>query len=94
MGLSVLLRMQFDLKSRLRQCLNACASEFHGQKYIAEQDGKYLKKGCLEEIIKKQKKLFKLSNSINKDKEVILFVLFSRQPYSNINRTNVSNGSF
>ena len=43
-----------ELKSRIRQCLNACASDFHEEKNISKRDGKYLKKGCLNEIIKKK----------------------------------------
>ena len=49
-----------ELKSRLRDYLNACALEFHEEKNIAKRDGKYLKKGCLTEIMKEQKKIFKL----------------------------------
>ena len=60
-----------EFKSRLRDCLNACASDFHEAKNIAKRDGKYLKKGCLNEIIKKQKKIFKLAENVKIDKEAI-----------------------
>ena len=59
------------MKSRILQCLNACASEFHEEKNIVKRDGKYLKKGCLDEIIKRQKRNFNLSASIKIDKEAI-----------------------
>ena len=62
---------KLELKTRLRECLNACASEFHEQKNVAKRDGKYLKKGCLEEIIRKQKEIFQLSDNIKIDKELI-----------------------
>jgi len=62
---------KLELKTRLRECLNACASEFHEQKNVAKRDGKYLKRGCLEEIIRKQKEIFELSENIKIDKELI-----------------------
>ena len=62
---------KIELKSRIRQCLNACASEFHEEKNIVKRDGKYLKTGCLYEIIKKQKAKFSLLASVKIDKEAI-----------------------
>ena len=35
-----------ELKSRIRQCLNACASDFHEEKNISKRDGKYLKRAA------------------------------------------------
>ena len=62
---------KMEQKNRLRECLNACASDFNEAKNVARKNGKYLKKGCLNEIIKKQKAIFNLSESIKIDKEAI-----------------------
>lgn len=55
---------KYNLKVRIRDCRNAAAAEFHEQKNIAKKEGKYVKKGCLEDIIRKQKDIFKLPDDI------------------------------
>ena len=55
---------KLELKCRLRDCLNACTLDFHEHKNATKRDGKYLKRGCLEGIIRKQKKEFKLCQTI------------------------------
>ena len=44
---------KLELKCQLRDCLNACSSEFHEHKNVAKKDGKNLKRGCLEGIRRK-----------------------------------------
>ena len=60
-----------DLKSRTRLCLDAVATEFHEKRNIAKRDGKYVKKGCLDDIIKQQKRKFNLSDSVKIDQSAI-----------------------
>ncbi len=40
---------KMEMKNRLRQCLNACASEFNEAKNVTQKNAKYLEKGCLYE---------------------------------------------
>ena len=84
---------KMELTNRLRQCLNACASKFNEAKNVAKKNGKYLKEGCPNEIIKKQSAVFNLSASTKIDKEAICSCYYQRQPCSNINGTNFSNDS-
>ena len=60
-----------DLKIRTRECLDAAATEFHEKRNIAKRDGKYVKKGCLDDIIREHKIKFGLSENIKIDKEAI-----------------------
>jgi hypothetical protein len=60
-----------DLKLRTRLCLDVVATEFHEKRNIAKRDGKYVKKGCLDDIIKEQKRKFNLSDNIKIDQSAI-----------------------
>ena len=62
---------KYSLKLRIRECRNAAAAEFHEQKNIAKSNGKYVKKGCLEKIIKEQKEIYELPDDVIIEKEGI-----------------------
>ena len=62
---------KYDLKLRREKCLDAVAVEFYDMRNITKRDGKYVKKGCLEDIIKEQKIKHNLSDSIRVHKEAI-----------------------
>ena len=55
---------KYNLKLRSHECRNATAAKFHEQKNIAKRDGKYVKKGCFENIIKEQKEKFELPDDV------------------------------
>ena len=74
---------KYDLKMRREMCLDAAAVEFHEMRNRAKRDGKYVKKGCLENIIKQQKAKFKLSDNIKVHKEAIR----SRYYSGNLNKS-------
>ena len=62
---------KYDLKLRREVCLDAVAVEFHEQRNIAKRDGKYVKKGYQENIIREQKAKYYLSDDIKVQKEAI-----------------------
>lgn len=62
---------KYNLKLRIRECCNAAAAEFHEQKNIAKRDGRYVKKGCLENIIQQQKEIHEVPDDVVIDKEGI-----------------------
>ena len=46
---------KYDLKMRREMCLDAVAVEFNERRNVAKREGRYVKKGCLENLIKQQK---------------------------------------
>jgi len=62
---------KYDMKMRREMCLDAVAVEFNERRNVAKREGKYVKKGCLENIIKQQKAKYNLSDEVKVDKEAI-----------------------
>ena len=62
---------KYELKMRREMCLDAAAVEFNERRKVTKREGKYVKKGCLENIIKQQKAKYNLSDEVKVDKEAI-----------------------